>query len=255
MIYKTEAIVLNKQDFRETSLIITFYSRYFGKIAGLLKGVRKEPGKFASSMELFSLNDIIFYKKRSGTLHLVSAADIKDNFNGIRSDMLRMSVASSMLELINAIMPYEDINEDIFDLAITCLKEMETARDSERIMLLFKIKTLSLSGFKPHFDSCVSCGDRINDISKFSNSLGGLLCTQCFRKDLSSRQIFKGTIASVLFIERSSLKLGLGLGLNPQIKKELHYLLNSFLDFHVGKRLKSEKVADKLGIINKLPSF
>jgi len=247
MIYKTDAIVLNKQDFRETSLIVTFYSRHFGKISGLLKGIRKDPRKFASSLELFSLNDINFYKKRSGSLHLVSAADIKDNFNGLRADMIKMSVASAMLELINSIMPYDDINEDIFDLTSSCLKEMEIARDSERIMLLFKIKTLSLSGFKPHFDSCVSCGDRINDISKFSNSLGGLLCVKCFRKDLSSRQIFKGTIASVLFIERNSLKLGLGLGLNPQVKKELHYLLNSFLDFHVGKRLKSEKVISKLG--------
>lgn len=247
MIYKTEAIVLNKQDFRETSQIITFYSRYFGKIGGLLKGIRKDPKKFASSLELFSLNDIIFYKKRTGTLHLVSASDIKDNFDGLRSDMIKMGIASAMLELINSIMPYEDINEDIFDLTKACLKEMETTKDAGKIMMLFKIKTLSISGFKPHFDSCVSCGAKINDISRFSNSLGGLLCLKCFRKDLSSRQIFKGTIASVLFIERNSLKLGLGLGLNPQVKRELHFLLNSFLDFHVGKRLKSEKVVDKLG--------
>jgi len=180
---------------------------------------------------------------------LVSAADSKDNFNGVRTDMIKMGIASAMLELITSIMPYEDINEDIFNLALTCLKEMETNRDAEKIMLLFKIKTLSMSGFKPHFDSCVSCGCKINDISKFSNSLGGLLCPKCFRKDLSSRQIFKGTIASVLFIERNDIKNGMNLGLNPQVKRELYYLLNSFLDFHVGKRLKSERVIDKLGVL------
>ena len=64
-IQKTEAIVLNKHDFRETSIIANFYTRDFGKLSGIMKGIKEQPGKFASTLEPFSHNDIIFYKKRN----------------------------------------------------------------------------------------------------------------------------------------------------------------------------------------------
>jgi len=84
---RTEAIVLNKRDFRETSLIISFYTRDFGKLNGILKGIRAEPPKFATNPELFSHNEIIFYKKTNSSLHLVSQADKLDNFTRIRQSI------------------------------------------------------------------------------------------------------------------------------------------------------------------------
>jgi DNA repair protein RecO (recombination protein O) len=107
---------------------------------------------------------------------------------------------------------------------------------------------LALSGFKPHFDSCISCADRIMGQSKFSLSLGGLLCPRCYQKDLSSRSIFRGTVASILHIERNDLKTNLNLGMNPQIKRELELILNSFLNFHLERELKSQKVLHKLAV-------
>jgi DNA repair protein RecO len=44
-IHKTEAIVLSRRDFRETSLIANFFTRDYGRISGLLKGIRKEPSE------------------------------------------------------------------------------------------------------------------------------------------------------------------------------------------------------------------
>ena len=41
-IQKTDAIVLKTQPFRSSSLIITFFTRSFGKLRGLAKGVRQE---------------------------------------------------------------------------------------------------------------------------------------------------------------------------------------------------------------------
>jgi len=245
-IQRAEAIVLNKWDFRETSLIANFYTRQFGKISGLLKGIRGEPQKFASSLEIFSYNEIIFYEKASSGLQLVTQADLKDNFGGLRADILRISAASTIVELLNAIVPPQEKNEDIFDLALECLKELKSCEKPEKISAIFTIKILALSGFKPHLDSCVSCGARIDGQSKFSFALGGLLCLKCQAKDLKSRSIFRGTVATILHIERNDFKSNLNLGLNPQIKKELNMILNSFLNYHLEKELKSVKVAPHL---------
>jgi len=245
-LHKTEAIILRRFDFRETSLIVDLYTRDYGKLSGILKGIRAEPDKFASPMEVSSHNEVIFYKKTNTTLHLVSACDLKDNFFGIRKSMVKAGMAGIMMELIASVMQPEDKNEDVFNLAIECLKELENTFSPEKVMTIFKIKMLSLSGFKPHFDSCVSCDNRILGQSKFSLSLGGLLCDKCYYKDLSARAIFRGTIASILYIEKNSFKNNLNLGLNPQIKKELEIILNAFLNFHLEKELKSQKVLNRL---------
>ncbi len=245
-IHRTEAIVLSRRDFRETSLIASFYSRDHGKMSGLMKGIRLEPAKFASTLEPFSHNEIIFYKKTNSELHLVSQADVKDNFDGIRSSLARLGAASYMMELLSALMPVEDKNEEVFELILACLKELKTTAFPDKIMTIFKIKMLVLTGFKPHFDSCISCGDRVMGQCRFSLSLGGLLCPQCFRKDLTSRSIFRGTVASILHIEKNEFKNTLNLGMNPQIKKELEIILNAFLNFHLEKELKSQKVLNNI---------
>jgi DNA repair protein RecO (recombination protein O) len=245
-IHKTEAIVLRRMDFRETSLIVDLYTRDFGKLSGLLKGIRTEPAKFASNLEVSSYNDVIFYKKTNTTLHLVSACDLKDNFFNIRKSILKAGLMGIMMELVASVMQPEDKNEEIFNLALECLKELEITNSPEKVMTIFKIKMLSLSGFKPHFDSCVSCSSRILGQSKFSLSLGGLLCEKCYPKDLSARSIFRGTIASILYIEKNNFKNNLNLGLNPLIKKELEIILNAFLNFHLEKELKSQKVLNKM---------
>jgi DNA repair protein RecO (recombination protein O) len=245
-INKTEAIVLNKRDFRETSVIVDFYTRDFGKMSGLLKGIRQEPAKFASHVEPFSYNEIVFYQKRNSPLHLVSQCDLKQDFGNLKKDLSRLGLCSLIMELVDEVMALEDKNESVFELALGTLKEMDSGNNPHKIALLFKIKILALSGFKPHFDSCVSCGAKINGESKFSTSLGGLLCFKCYKKDLSARQIFRGTIATVLYIQKNDFKTNLNLGLNPQIKKELEIIVNAFLNFHLEKQLKSEQVINKL---------
>lgn len=247
---RAQAIVLRKRDFRETSLIVDFYTREFGKVSGLLKGIRKEPKKFASSLEPFSLNEIIFYRKRNSALHLVSQADQIENFAALRKDMSKAGMGILMMELIGAVMAQEDTNEDIFDLACACLNELKTAFSPDKILTIFKIKMLSLSGFKPHFDSCISCDERIQGQSKFSLALGGLLCPKCASKDMSSRTIFRGTIASILHIEKNDLRTTLTLGLNPEIKKELEVILNAFLNYHLERELKSQRVLNKINALS-----
>jgi DNA repair protein RecO (recombination protein O) len=237
---------LKKYDLRETSLLINFFTRDYGKISGELKGIRKDPRKFASPLESFSHNEIIFYHKRNSSVHLVSQADLVNGFPGIRHELAKIAAASLIVELIDGIMAQEDKNEEVFDLAMTALAELSGNTEPEKVMTIFKIKALSLSGFRPHLDSCVSCLGRAPGVAKFSLGLGGLLCQKCSPKDLKARSIFRGTSATIMHIERNDFKTNLKLGMNPQIKKELNLVLNGFLNFHLGRELKSQKVIYKL---------
>lgn len=245
-LHKTEAIVIKRHDFRETSLIVNFYTRDFGKISGILKGIRSEPQKFASNLEIFSFNEIIFYKKSGSSLHLVSQCDLRDNFNPLRANVSKMTTGSVIMELLDSLMPAEDKNEAVFNLALECLQELQHSHNPDKILTIFKIKILSLSGFRPNFDSCVSCDSKSITEAKFSLSRGGLICPGCYKKVVAARSIFRGTIASILHIQRNDFKTNLNLGINPQIKRELDLILNSFLNFHLEKELKSERVLNSI---------
>jgi DNA repair protein RecO (recombination protein O) len=245
-IHKTEAIVLNKYDFRETSVIANFYTRDFGKLSGLLKGIKADPVKFASTLEPFSHNEIIFYRKRNSSLHLVSQCDNINNFSAIREAIPKVGASVMITEMLNMIMPAEDKNEDIFNLALESLDELQRTDNPDKIGTIFKIKTLALSGFKPHLDSCLCCDAKSLGESRFSLKQGGLLCTKCCAKDLAARSIFRGTVASILHIEKNDFRSALTLGMNPEIKKELNMVLSSFLKFHLEKDLKSERVLSKM---------
>ena len=115
-IHKTEAIILRRMDFRETSLIVDFYTRDFGKMSGILKGIRLEPNKFASTVEISSHNEIVFYKKINTALHLVSACDLRDKFFNLRGSIIKAGISSFMMELVSAVMQPEDRNEG----SLTC---------------------------------------------------------------------------------------------------------------------------------------
>ncbi|HDZ76802.1 MAG TPA: DNA repair protein RecO [Candidatus Omnitrophica bacterium] len=240
-ICKAEALVIRKFDFRETSIIVEFFTREFGRLKGILKGIRSNPKKFGSTLEPFSCNEIVFYRSRNSEIHLVSQCDLRDNFLEIRSDLKKINLASFFMELTSALLAPEDKHEEVFELALSCLKDMSLAADPARIINIAQIKLLKLSGFKPHFDSCVLCDSKIDEYAKFSTAFGGLLCFKCAYRDSNRHAVLKGTVASIRHIEKSDWQNSQRLGLSPLVKEELDMMLNRFVLFHLEKKLKTAR--------------
>jgi len=240
MIVKTEGIVLKSFDFRETSRIATFFTRDFGKVKGVLKGIRKDPRKFGSSVEKFSLNDIVYYQYRNSDIHLVSHCDMKDFYQGLRQDLERMTAASYASELIDTLMPMEEQSLEIYELMQAFLKCLQTTTDVSKLVQTFQIKILSLSGFQPHLETCVSCRKNVAEAPRFSLRLGGLLCGVC-KDNAEATPISLGAVASILHIQKNNWDTALRLGMAPFVKKELKYILNHFLVFHLERHLRSTR--------------
>ena len=239
MILKSEAIVLKSFDFRETSRIVTFFTKNYGKVKGILKGIRKDHRKFGSQVDKFSVNDIVYYQHRNSDLHLVSQCDLRVFFFEIRKDLKKTMAASYILELVDAIMPKEEDNPKVYQLMLDYLNTLETIPDVDKLVHIFQIKILRLSGFRPHIDSCVQCRREIHGKARFSLKSGGLICPQCPHSETSFTIISKGTIASLLHIEQDDWGRSLRLGLTQPVKKELKYLLNNFLVYHLERRIKT----------------
>lgn len=241
MILKSEAIVLKSFDFRETSRIVTFFTKDYGKVKGILKGIRKDPKKFGSQVDQFSINDIVYYQHRSSDLHLVSQCDLRGYFFEIRKDFKKTMAASYILELVDCLMPAEEKNQEVYALMNDYLASLETILDIGKLVHMFQVKMLLYSGFKPHLDSCLECRKKIAGQARFSLNKGGLICHHCESADHNATLISPGAVASILHIERSNWPQCLRLTLSEPVKKELKYVLNNFLVFHLERRLKTTK--------------
>lgn len=241
MILKTEAIVLKNFDFRETSKIAVFFTKEYGKVKGVLKGIRKDHRKFGSNADKFSVNDIVYYQYRNSDLHLISQCDLKAFFFPIRKDIKRAMAASYVLELVDAIMPPEEENRQVYQMMMDYFTSLQDAVDIDKLVHIFQVKILLLSGFRPHIDSCLICEKPVRDKARFSLQLGGLVCQNCKLNDPAAGLISKGTVASIMHIENNDWQKSLRLGLSAATKKELRYILNNFLVFHLERPLKTTK--------------
>jgi DNA repair protein RecO (recombination protein O) len=250
IIHKTDAIVLNRRDYRETSYLISFFTPDFGKIHAQAKGARRRIDKYGSNFSPITHNKIVFYENHKTDLHIISQADLIEHFPNIDQDVEKYAHASYFVELVSQAMPYGQKNKEIFDLVMKFLKFIDKTVKINHIVQIFEIKFLNLSGFKPRLDCCVHCSSQILTVSKFSYVLGGLLCKNCYDADINAQSLMKGTVASIMHIERSRLEDLLSFKIIPSINKELEQILRRFIDFHLGVQFKSLEFLRKLRLAN-----
>ncbi len=77
---KATALVLRVIDFSETSCVVTLFTREFGKIRGMAKGARRPKGPFEGALDLLVLCRIVFLRKSSDALDLLTEAKLERRF-------------------------------------------------------------------------------------------------------------------------------------------------------------------------------
>lgn len=185
MITKTDAVVLKSMKFRDTSKIVTFYTRRFGKIKGIAKGARESKSKFGGTLEPLSLVSLVLYKKEHRDLHLISQCDILSPFKKLHSEIERMYIGLAVAELVNQLAHEEEGNDQLFRLLCDTFEVLEKApKNFLNLLFAFELRFASLFGFAPSFESCLRCKrprerGAVQRSFLFDPGRGGVLCDQC----------------------------------------------------------------------------
>ena len=230
MIKKDLGFVVRRYNFRETSLITTIYTQNYGKIRGILKGFYTQKREFSSPLGVFSLNEFIFYPKRS-EIWLISHADLVSDFSFLAESLPKSKVAALCFSLIDKTMQLWDRNLYLFNLIKESLEFLQREGDL-KILCIFLIKFLTHSGFKPEFNHCISCANLLEGDIFFSVSKGGLVCKDCRVRVGDIRKISKQATQSLLYIQRTEFPLVCRLNLNLKCQQEVLYILSEFLTYH-----------------------
>jgi len=148
-IQKTEAILLKKKDFRETSFILTFFTKDFGKVDGIIKGARGLRPRNDANPIFFSLDQIVFYEKKKGGISIISQCETQEVFLNILKEWGRASSAYYMLELVDVFTEPGERLEEVFESLLNSFKFFDSGKEAESITRLFEIKLLMALGFWP----------------------------------------------------------------------------------------------------------
>ena len=236
---RAEGIILRKYYLRETSYILVVFTKEFGKIKGVMKGVREPYPQFAGNFEIFTRCQLLFYRKKRGQMDLVTQCEMLDFYYPVRRDIERLTYANYLIELIDTVTVDGDVNEELYGLLAESLVFLAEGSSPKRVSRIFELKLAGALGISPQMDECVACGGPIEKDARFSVSNGGMLCGACCHKDKASLPVSLGTVNFMKKIQKSELARTAMIKVTAQVGRETEKVLRVFLDYHINRPVKS----------------
>ena len=246
MIQKTEAIILKKQDLRETSLFLTLCTKGFGKICGVMKGIRGQRGQYSAVPQIFTLNEIVFYERKDREIFTVSQCELKEFFAQIRESLEKTSYAMYFIELTDSVTAMGEKNEQQFELLENSLNSLCGDASPRRIARIFEIKILDMLGMMPHLKNCVVCGSALTGKIKFSIKNSGVLCEACASKEKNGFPVSTGAVNFMEHIHRSDWAMASRIKVAQTVGRQVEQLLKGFLNYHLHLKPKSMEFIEKI---------
>lgn len=121
---KATALVLRTTDWSESSRIATLWTREFGKVRALAKGGRRLKSNFENALDLLTLCGIVFLRKSSGGLDLLTEAQVIRRFPRLRTDLNALYAAYYVAELLADWTQDNDPHPLLFDEALDVLQTL-----------------------------------------------------------------------------------------------------------------------------------
>ena len=238
---KTPAVTLKRSDYSDSSQIITFYTRDYGKIQALAKGLKRSVKGVSGGIDLLTYNNIVFIHRERSNLNILTEWALQDNFHLLRENLKKSHSAFYILELVKEFTEENDKNEPLFDLFINTLYEIANSGDSTVSILAFEIQILALLGYLPEMKHCITCKADLNSkkFAFFSALEGGLFCPHCGRGAKGRVKISGGTMATINYLAGETRKERLTI--QQSIQVEIRNLLRYYISFLLSKKLKMWK--------------
>ena len=235
-IHTTDVIVLRRYPFRETSIIVSCLTERFGKLKGLVKGIRGPKSRHRSAMEPLTVNRIVFYDTRTSQLHLISQCELLAPLSELPRDLKVMTAAARCVNLIDGIVPLEEPQPAIYHLLKDTLERLSLGvGDHAVVQMHCMTRLLRLVGFQPRLDQCTHCNADVQASGYWSARQGGLLCARCLHVDPSADA---ATPEMLAVLEAFSLS-DHPPATNAQLIPALRQRLDEFLRWHVERTFRT----------------
>ena len=246
---KATAIVIRTVEFSETSLVVTLFTREFGKIGALAKGARRLKGPFESALDLLALCRIVFLHKSSEALDLLTEAKLLRRFRPAGYDLSGLYAGYYIAELLAGLTDEDDPHPELFDLADETLAALAAGESVAKWVMRFELIALKLLGHSPSLDACVECGAAVAGTRRvaFGQLDGGVLCANCRPGKKQVVLVSAGVLKMMAQLADPSGHVWRQMAMDARSLGELRGLLNHYFTQLLGRKPKMHEYLGLLG--------
>lgn len=145
--YSSEGIVIARRNFGEADRILVLYTKNFGKVSLIAKGIRRPKSKKRGHLEVF--NNIKFQAVSGRGLDIITEAEVTDDFSEIRKSLKKISLAYYLMEVTGRITHDGEEKTEVYDLLLKTLQQLKSTKMLKKLRLSFITDLLITLGYWP----------------------------------------------------------------------------------------------------------
>ncbi len=184
---KSEALCLRLIDFSESSQIARLFTREYGILSVIAKGIKRgrqtSANPLGGPLDLLARGQAIFVAGRGGAdLATLSGWQVSDHWPLMRNNLSRYYAGTLVAEVTLELLAALDPHPDLFDDLVVTLQMFGDAASpgSARVVAAYLKAALQETGYWPVLEHCVLCGGTIkSDLVRFVPQAGGVICGHC----------------------------------------------------------------------------
>ena len=246
---KTEAIAVRSAAWSETSRIVTWITRDFGRLATVLKGAQRPRNAFLGQVDLLYTCEVVFYHSmQHGVTHVARECAPLKMRTAFRTDWRALAAASYLADLVARAALVEAPHGGLYRYLDGALDLLAARPRTGSLLLWLELKLLDQLGLTPRLGHCAGCGRELEPgrtAAHLSPARGGILCAACAALDPAAPPPARPDLLATLQFWQRSDEPGAALNtrLVPRQREELERFLGGFLVHHLDLQLPGRAIA------------
>jgi len=201
----------------------------------LAKGGRRLKSAFENALDLLTLCDIVVIRKSSGSLDLLTEAQVARRFPRLRTDLSALYAAYYVAELLADWTEDYDPHPRVFDEALDTLAVLgEPEVPVGPRLARFELVLLRELGYGPAVEACAVCGASVGGADlAFSAAAGGVVCPKCQGRQRERRPLSPACWQALKELPESG---DAWRRLDAGVRSELRQLLGHYVTYLTGRK-------------------
>jgi DNA repair protein RecO (recombination protein O) len=251
--YRAEAIVLRAVDLGEADRILVLFTRHFGKIHIVAKGIRRATSRMAGHAE--PLTHATYQLARGRELDVLTGAEAKAIYPSLREDLSRIAAGWYCAELVDRFTVERMPAAPLFDLLETALRHLDANYPAPLVCRWFDLHVLDRSGFRPELADCVSCRKPLEERENaWSAAQGGALCASCSREHSMGMSLSVRALKSLRYLLVSDFGNAAQLRVDGLLAGELERHMRLFVQHVIDREITAARLIDEIRALPPRPA-
>ena len=233
---KTKGIIIAEKVMSDFDKILTILTPNIGKIECVAKGARRPKSLLMAGTQFLCFGEYLLYK--GGDSYSMNSCETIELFYNIRTDLDKLNYAVYITKIINDVTTENQNNYKVLQLYLNTLYVISnTNKDLELTTAIFRLRLLSIIGYRPEIGECKNCKTKDN-LTLFSIKDNGFKCEACGKQDKGAIKMSDTTKDAIRYIITSEAKKIYSFNVPQESIEELKIISKIYLTEKLEKEYK-----------------